>query len=311
MSGQVEEQSKLERVLRSGQLAVTAELNSPDSHLPESVHRNALVLGSLCDGINATDASGASVHLSSIAVSAILQKAGYEPVMQMSCRDRNRIAMQGELLGAAALNIKNVLCLTGDGVQTGEHPEAKTVFDMDSINLLKMTRTMEQEGRFLSGRKLESKPKFFLGAAANPFVPPYDFRPLRLKKKINAGAKFIQTQFCFDVTRLKTYMDSVNDMGLSEKVFILIGVGPIKSAKSAQWIRSNVPGVVIPDAIIRRLKQAKDQAAEGKKICLEIVQQVIEMPGVKGIHIMAYGQEELVPEIIAESGILDNRNNNI
>ena len=309
MSGQIEEQSRLERVLRSGRIAVTAELNPPDSASPDSVYGNALVLASLCDAINATDAAGANVHLSSLAISALLAQAGYEPVMQMSCRDRNRIAIQGDLLGASALGIKNILCLTGDGVQAGDHPDAKPVFDLDSITLLKTAKRMKEKGTFLSGRKLHTNPHLFLGAAANPFVPPFDFRPLRLKKKIDAGAQFIQTQYCFNVARLKTYMKEVNDMGLTDKAFVLIGVGPLKSAKSAEWIRSNVPGVVIPDGVIKRLKGAQSQANEGKKICLEIIQEVMEIKGVSGVHVMAYRQEELVAELITESGILDHRAN--
>ncbi|PZC45714.1 MAG: 5,10-methylenetetrahydrofolate reductase [Chloroflexi bacterium] len=307
MSGQAEGQSRLERVLRSGRIAVTAELNPPDSASPDSVYENALVLATLCDAINTTDAAGANVHMSSFATSALLSKAGYEPVMQMSCRDRNRIAIQGDLLGASALGIKNILCLTGDGVQAGDHPDAKPVFDLDSITLLKTAKRMKEKGTFLSGRKLDTNPQLFLGAAANPFVPPFDFRPLRLKKKIDAGAQFIQTQYCFNVARLKAYMQEVNDMGLTDKVFVLIGVGPLKSAKSAEWIRSNVPGVVIPDVVIKRLKGAQSQANEGKKICLEIIEEVLEIKGVSGVHVMAYRQEELVAELITESGILNSR----
>ena len=303
--------SRLESVLRSGRIAITAELNSPDSADPASVYDRALVLASVCDAINATDAAGANVHMSSMGVCALLTRAGYEPVMQMSCRDRNRIAMQGDLLGAAAMGVKNVLCLTGDGVQAGDQPEAKPVFDFDSINLLRTARTLRDRGAFLSGRELEEPPKLFLGAAANPFVPPYDFRPLRLKKKVEAGADFVQTQFCFDVPRMKEYMKAVRDMGLHEKVFVLVGVGPLRSAKAAEWMRANVPGVVIPDAIIDRLKGVPNgrgnQAREGKKICIEIIQEVLDIEGVNGIHVMAFRQEELVAEIIEDSGLLARR----
>lgn len=303
--------SRLESVLRSGRIAITAELNSPDSADPASVYDRALVLASVCDAINATDAAGANVHMSSMGVCALLTRAGYEPVMQMSCRDRNRIAMQGDLLGAAAMGVKNVLCLTGDGVQAGDQPEAKPVFDLDSINLLRTARTLRDRGAFLSGRELEEPPKLFLGAAANPFVPPYDFRPLRLKKKVEAGADFVQTQFCFDVPRMKEYMKAVRDMGLHEKVFVLVGVGPLRSAKAAEWTRANVPGVVIPDAVIARLrgvpKGRGNQAREGKKICIEIIQEVLDIEGVNGIHVMAFRQEELVAEIIEDSGLLARR----
>jgi methylenetetrahydrofolate reductase (NADPH) len=298
--------SRLERVLRSGRFAVTAELNPPDSADPHAVYERALVLASVCDAINATDASGAHVHMSSVAVCALLTRAGYEPVLQVSCRDRNRIAIQGDLLGAAALGVRNVLCLTGDGVQAGDQPEAKAVFDLDSISLLRTARVLRDRSEFLSGRKLECPPHLFLGAAENPFAPPYDFRALRLAKKVDAGADFIQTQFCFDVPRLQQFMRDVRDLGLHERVSILVGVGPLRSAKAAEWIRTKVPGVVIPDAVVTRLKSVPEdrQREEGRRICLEIIQEIREMPGVRGIHLMAYRQEHLVAEIIEEAGLL-------
>lgn len=305
--------SRLERVLRSGRFTVTAELNPPDSADPQAVYDRALVLAEVCDAINATDASGANVHMSSVGVCALLTRAGYEPVMQISCRDKNRIAIQGDMLGAAAMGVRNLLCLTGDGVQTGDQPQAKPVFDLDSISLLRTATILRDKGRFLSGRKLEVAPSFFLGAASNPFVPPYDFRPLRLAKKIEAGADFIQTQFCFDIPRLREFMRSVREMGLHERVFILIGVGPLRSAKAGEWIRSNVPGVVIPDKIIKRLKgvPGPKQKEEGKRICVEIIQQVSEIEGVSGVHVMAFRQEELVAEIIQEAGLLPRREQNV
>jgi methylenetetrahydrofolate reductase (NADPH) len=301
--------SRLERVLRSGRFAVTAELNPPDSADPHSVYERALVLAEVCDAINATDASGANVHMSSVGVCALLTRAGYEPVMQVSCRDRNRIAIQGDLLGAAAMGVRNVLCLTGDGVQVGDQPEAKPVFDLDSTSLLRTARILRDQGHFLSGRKLEVAPPLFLGAAENPFVPPYDYRPLRLGKKIEAGADFIQTQFCFDIPRLQEFMKQICDLGYHERAFILIGVGPLRSAKAADWIRNNVPGVVIPDQVVNRLKGVPPgkQRQEGKRICVEIIRQVSEVPGVSGVHVMAYRQEELVAEIIQEAGLLPRR----
>jgi methylenetetrahydrofolate reductase (NADPH) len=298
--------SRLERVLRSGRFAVTAELNAPDSANPEDVYRNALVLAEVCDGINATDGSGANCHMSSLGCCALLVRAGYEPVLQVSCRDRNRIAIQGDLLGAAALGVKNVLCLTGDDVSAGDQPQAKRVFDLDSIQLLQTTRTMRDQGVFLSGRKLSTPPKLFLGAAENPFVPPYDFRPLRLAKKIAAGADFIQTQYCFDLPRLRTFMARVRDLGLDGRVFILVGVGPLRSEKAAEFMRSKVPGVWIPDALVERLTKtpAKQKAEEGKRICIEIIEEVRTIPGVHGVHIMAYRQEETVAEIVERAGLL-------
>lgn len=301
--------SRLERALRSGRFAVTAELNPPDSADPHSVYERALVLAEVCDAINATDASGANVHMSSVGVCALLTRAGYEPVMQVSCRDKNRIAIQGDLLGAAAMGVRNVLCLTGDGVQVGDQPEAKPVFDLDSISLLKTARILRDKGQFLSGRKLDTPPRFFLGAASNPFVPPYDYRPLRLAKKVEAGADFIQTQFCFDLARFQDFMRSVRDLGLHERVFILVGVGPLRSVKTAEWMRRHIPGVSIPDEIIRRLKGTPEsrQREEGKRICVEIIQAVREIPGVSGVHVMAYRQEELVAEIIEEASLLPRR----
>jgi len=298
--------SRLERVLRSGRFAVTAELNAPDSADPEDVYRNALVLAEVCDAINATDGSGANCHMSSIGCCALLTRAGYEPVLQVNCRDRNRIAIQGDLLGAAAMGVQNVLCLTGDDVTAGDQPQARRVFDFDSMHLLRTARTMRDKGVFLSGRKLTTPPKFFLGAAANPFAPPVEFRHLRLAKKIEAGADFIQTQYCFDVPVFQTYMQRVRDLGLHEKVFILVGVGPLRSEKVAEFMRTKVPGVHIPDAVVERLAKTPKarKREEGMQICTEIIQQVRQIEGVHGVHVMAYRQEETVAEIIQRSGIL-------
>jgi 5,10-methylenetetrahydrofolate reductase len=298
---------RLERVLRAGEFAVTAELNPPDSADPNEVYERGSIFDGWVDGINATDGSGANCHMSSVGICALLTRVGYSPIMQISCRDHNRIAIQGNVLGAAAMGVNNILCLTGDGVQAGDQPGAKPVFDLDCMSLLRTIRQMRDEGLFLSGRKITSRPQVFLGAAINPFAPPYDFRPQRLAKKIEAGAQFVQSQYCFDVPMLEKYMEQVRDMGLDEKCFILIGVGPLASARAAKWIRSNVPGIHIPDSIIDRLDGAEDQKLEGKKICIEMLQQVREMPGVSGAHVMAYRQEELVAEIVYESGVLKGR----
>jgi methylenetetrahydrofolate reductase (NADPH) len=302
----MQEFSRLERVLRSGRFAVTAELHAPDSADPQDVYKNALVLSEVCDGINATDASGANCHMSSIGACALLTRAGYEPVLQVGCRDRNRIAIQGDLLGAAVMGVKNILCITGDDVSNGDQPEAKRVFDLDSIQLLRVVRTLTDKGTFLSGRKLSTAPRFFVGAVENPFAPPFDFRPLRLAKKAQAGAQFIQTQYCYDVPRLRTFMQRVVDLGLHEKLYILIGVGPIRSLKVGEFMRSKVPGVWIPDPLMKRMAgvETKMQAEEGKRICIEIIEQVRALPGVAGVHVMAYRQEETVAEIIHRSGLL-------
>ncbi len=305
MDSELRTGGRLERVLRSGRFAVTAELNPPDSADAEDVYRAALVLSTVCDGINAVDASGAHCHMSSVAICALLTRAGYEPIYQVACRDRNRIAIQGDLLGAAAMGVHNVLCITGDDVSAGDQPQAKRVFDLDSIQLLRTARMMRDEGTFLSGRKLTTRPKLLLGAAANPFVQPFEWRPLRLAKKIAAGADFIQTQYCFDIPRMREYLHQARDLGLLEQVYILVGVGPLRSDRAAEYMRNNVPGVVIPDEVVERLRKTpkKDKRAEGKRICVEIIQQVRELEGVSGVHIMAYRQEETVAEIVDEAGL--------
>jgi methylenetetrahydrofolate reductase (NADPH) len=298
---------RIEKLLRAGEFTVTAELSPPDSSDPEEVFEKARIFDGSVDAINATDGSGANCHMSSVAVCAILRRANYSAIMQVSCRDRNRIAIQGDVLGAAAIGVASILCLTGDGVQAGDHPQAKPVFDLESITLLSMLRKMRDESRFQSGRKISQPPRVFLGAAANPFMPPLDFRPIRLAKKIEAGAQFIQTQYCFDVERLKQFMARVCDMGLHKKAFILVGVGPLASARAAEWIRKNVPGVHIPDTVIDRLTGSANQKQEGKKICIEMIQQVRGIEGVSGVHVMAYRQEEIVAEIIQESRVLGGR----
>jgi 5,10-methylenetetrahydrofolate reductase len=298
---------RLERVLRRGEFAVTAEINPPDSADPDEIEHRIKPFEGWVDAVNATDGSGAHCHMSSVAVSALLLRMGYSPVMQISCRDHNRIAIQGNVLGAAALGVCNLLCLTGDGVQAGDHPEAKPVFDLDSISLLGTICRMRDDARFLSGRKITGPPQVFIGAAENPFAPPHEFRPIRLAKKVAAGAQFIQTQYCYDLPMMTRFMARVRDLGLHERCFILVGCGPLASAKAAKWIRASVPGVHIPGDVIARMEGAKNQRAEGKRICIEIIQQLREMPGVSGVHLMAYKQEESIAEIVHESGVLRGR----
>ncbi|NND00713.1 MAG: methylenetetrahydrofolate reductase [Gammaproteobacteria bacterium] len=298
---------RFERVLRAGHFAVTSEVAPPDSADAEEVYRRAELFDGAVDAINATDGSGGNCHMSSVAVTALLAHIGYSPIMQISCRDRNRIAIQGDLLGAAAMGVSNVLALTGDDVSAGDHPEAKPVFDLDSISLLTTIRTMRDGSRFLSGRTLDLEPKLFAGSTINPFVPPVESRVLQLQKKIDAGAEFIQTQYCFDMPILQAMMKRAVDMGLSEKCFILPGVGTLASAKTARWLRSNVPGVYIPDQLIKRLEDSANQKAEGQKICVEFMQQVKEIEGVSGVHVMAYRQEEFVAAIVKASGVLGDR----
>ena len=296
-----------EKLLGSGQFAVTAELSPPDSADPEEVYSRARVFDGYVDAINATDGSGANCHMSSIAVCSLLERRGYTTVMQISCRDRNRLAVQGDVLGASALGISNMLCLSGDSVQVGDHPGAKPVFDLDCMSLIATLRGMRDDSRYLSGRTLTTAPRILIGAAANPFVPPFEYRVQRLAKKISAGASFVQTQYCFDIARLKEYMGQVRDLGLHEKCAILIGVGPLNSPRAARWIRDNVPGVHIPDYVIKRLEGAERPRLEGRRLCMEMIQQIREVEGVAGVHVMAYRQEEAIAEIIDASGVLAGR----
>jgi methylenetetrahydrofolate reductase (NADPH) len=298
---------RFERVLRAGGFAVTTELAPPDSADPEEVYKRARVFDGCVDAINATDGSGANCHMSSLAVCALLTRAGYAPIMQISCRDKNRIAIQGDILGGAAMGVCNMLCLTGDGVQAGDHPQAKPVFDLDSISLLQLARTLRDEHHFQSGRKISFAPRVFLGAAENPSALPHAWRAQRLAKKVAAGAQFIQTQYCYDVALLQSFMRQVEDLGLLDRVFILAGVGPLRSAKAAEWMRTNVPGMFVPDAVIGRLQGAQDQGREGRMICIELIQAIREIRGIRGVHIMAYRQEESVAEIVERSEILQGR----
>ena len=298
---------RFERLLRAGAFVVTSELAPPDSADPEDVYKRARVFDGYVDAINATDGSGANCHMSSLGVCALLTRVGYAPIMQISCRDKNRIAIQGDILGGAAMGVCNILCLTGDGVQAGDHPQAMPVFDLDCMSLLDIARTLRDEHRFQSGRKISYAPRVFLGAAENPSALPLDWRPMRLAKKIAAGAQFIQTQYIYDVGRLKNFMTRLDDLGLIGKVFILAGAGPLRSAKAAIWMRENVPGIFIPDAMIERMKGAQDQAREGRNVCVELIQEIRSLRGINGVHLMAYRQEESVAEVIERSSVLAGR----
>jgi methylenetetrahydrofolate reductase (NADPH) len=298
---------RFERVLRAGGFAVTTELAPPDSADPEDVYKRARVFDGYVDAINATDGSGANCHMSSLAVCSLLTRIGYAPIMQISCRDRNRIAIQGDILGGAAMGVCNMLCLTGDGVQAGDHPQAKPVFDLDSVSLLDIARNLRDDHCFQSGRKISFAPRIYLGAAENPFALPHEWRAQRLAKKVAAGAQFIQTQYCYDLPLLRSFMEQVEALGLFGQVHILAGVGPLRSAKSAEWMRKNVPGVHVPDALIARLSGAKDQAREGLNICIEMIQSIREIRGISGVHVMAYHQEESVADIVERSRILQGR----
>ena len=298
-------QSRLQQILTKGKFAVTGECGPPRGADPEVIIKKASLLKGYVDAVNVTDNQTAIVRMSSIAASALLIKNGLEPIMQMVTRDRNRIALQSDIMGAYALGIKNMLCLTGDHQTFGSQPDAMNVFDIDSVNLIHTVQTMRDQGKDMSGFDLKGSPKMFIGAAANPFADPFEYRITRLAKKINAGVSFIQTQCIFNIKRFKEWMKVAHEEGLTEKVHILAGVTPIKSAGMAKYMANKVAGMDIPDDVIKRIASVpKEQAKEeGINICLETISQLQEIKGVHGIHLMAIEWEEVVSEIITEAGL--------
>ncbi|MBI5118253.1 methylenetetrahydrofolate reductase [Candidatus Poribacteria bacterium] len=303
--------SNLERILTEGKFAVTAELGPPKSADAEVIRKKADLLKGKVDAVNITDNQTAIVRMSSIGAAKLALDKGIEPIMQMVCRDRNRIAMQSDILGAYALGIRNMLCLTGDHQKFGNHPTAKNVFDLDSMQLLDMVKRMRDNKTFMCGDEIRNskkapvvEPKLFIGAAENPFAHPYEFRAIRLAKKVKAGADFIQTQCIFDLPRFKEWMKEVVDMGLHEKVFILAGLMPIKSPKTLEYMKKNVAGMSIPDALVERMKGASDPKEEGVKFVVELIQEVKQIEGIRGVHIMAVEWEEVVPTIVERAGLL-------
>jgi methylenetetrahydrofolate reductase (NADPH) len=298
--------SNLEKILRSGQKAVTCECGPPRGADAEHFRHKASFLKGVGDAVNVTDNQTAVVRFCSLAASRILLDMGLEPVMQMVTRDMNRIGLQSNVLGAAALGIKNLLCLTGDHQSFGDHPQAKNVHDLDSIQLLHTVMTMRDEGKMISGTEVQGRPQMFLGAAANPFADPQEFRVVRMGKKIAAGAQFIQTQCIYNMERFVKFMEMANDMGLTEKAYILAGITPLKSVGMANYMKKFVPGLDVPDSYITRLRGVpKDkQAAEGIKIAVEQIHQCLEMKGIAGIHLMAIEWEEKVPEILEAAKLL-------
>lgn len=297
--------TNLEKVLTNGQFAVTAEAGPPKGTGVKVVQRKAETLRLCCDAVNVTDNQTAIVRMSSLAGCVLLKQQGVEPVMQMVTRDRNRIALQSDVLGAVALGIGNILCLTGDHQKFGNHPTAKGVFDMDSIQLIRVLKTMRDEKKFICGEDISGEVPLFIGAAENPFADPFEFRVQRLAKKIKAGADFIQTQAVFDMAKFGKWMEMVRDRGLDKQVHILAGIIPIKAAGMARYMQTSVPGVSVPQSIVSRIEAAgKNAKEEGLKIALESIEQIRDIPGVHGIHIMAVGWEEIVPEIVGKAGLL-------
>ena len=299
--------SKLERILESGEFAVTAELGPPKGPDLELVAKKEGQLRDVCDAINITDNQTAIVRMSSLATCALLCRDGLEPVMQMTCRDRNRLAIQSDVYGAVAHGVRNLLCLSGDHQVFGDHPTAKNVFDLDSVQLIQVVARMRDEGINAGGGEIAGEIPLFIGGAANPFADPFEMRIIRLAKKVAAGADFIQTQTIFDMPRFKEWMKRVVDMGLHEKVHILAGVMPLRSAGAGRYINANVPGISVPSHIIKRMSDAgKGKAArlEGRTICAEMIQEIRGIEGVHGVHIMAVEWEIAVKSVVRMAGLL-------
>lgn len=306
MSGELKTDSRLEKILKSGQFAVTGECGPPRGADANVIREKCKLLKGNADAFNITDNQTSVVRMSSISSAVVMMQEGMEPIMQMVCRDRNRIAIQSDILGGAALGIKNMLCLSGDHQKFGDHPQAKNVFDIDSIQLINTVRRMRDEGKFLGGDDIKGVPKLFVGAAANPFADPFEIRVPRLAKKVKAGVEFVQTQCIFNVKKFGEWMKQVVDRGLHEKVFILGGVTPFKSFGMARYMAKNVPGMDVPDELLQRMKDTpkEKQADEGITIAVETIQQLREMTGIAGIHIMAIEWEEKVGEIAQKAGLL-------
>jgi methylenetetrahydrofolate reductase (NADPH) len=295
--------SELERELRGGRFAVTVELSPPVATDPKPFIDAAVALRGIATAVNVTDGASAKAHLSTLVAAHFLRQHGVEPVLQLTCRDRNRLALQGDLLGAVALGIRNVLVLRGDDPRAGDQPDTKPVFDLDAAGLLAMASRMRNEQRLPSGTAIAGPVPLFLGAADTPIDPPADWRAERLAAKADAGAAFIQTQFCMDIGVVRRYGARLAELGLAQRLPILIGVAPIPSARSARWMREKLFGTLIPDAIVERLERASDPKAEGKRICVELMQALAATPGIAGAHVMAPQNHAAIAEVVAASGV--------
>ena len=293
----------LKSSLESGHFAVTAELTPPRGATLDELSVAAKTLKPAVVGVNLTDGAGARVRMASLAAAIHLKQIGVDPILQMTCRDRNRLALQADLLGAAAFGIHNVLVLTGDSVDAGDDPDTKPVFDLDSRSLLEALTRMSSESRTLSGAELSSAPDFFPGATDVPREPDDSWSPEPLLAKWSAGARFVQTQYCYDMDVLARYMQRLADHGITEKLYFLVGLGPLRSAKGARWMRDNLYGTIIPDGIIRRMEAARDPRSEGVKICAELIQQSREIDGVAGVHLMAPGLHREIAEAVKLAGM--------
>ena len=290
----------LERRLRAGEFVITAEITPPLSADPQDLLDLALPLRGVADAVNLTDGASARAHLDVLAAAGIVDRAGIDPVLQLTCRDRNRIALQSMLVGAAAQGVRNILVLRGDNPEAGDQPDAKPVFDLDSNSLLATAMSIRDRGELPHGRVVGGKAEFFLGAADTPIDPPLDWKPEGLERKLKAGAQFVQTQFCLDAGVVERYIERLREHQLTERLFILIGLAPLASARSARWIRQHLYGSLIPDALIERMEQADDEKLEGRRICIELMQQMQQIPGVAGVHLMAPLNSGALPQVISE-----------
>jgi methylenetetrahydrofolate reductase (NADPH) len=291
-------QNSLQDKLRAGRFAITAEVTPPVSASRDELIDKALPLKGLADAVNITDGAGARPHLGAVTAAAMLVQEGIEPILQFTCRDRNRIALQSDLLGAAASGVRNLLMLRGDDPSAGDQPDAKPVFDLDARQLLETARRLRDAGELPTGKKVSGRADFFLGGADNPIDPPPGWEPKSLAGKIAGGAQFVQTQFCMDAGVVRRYMARLNEHGIADKVYFLIGVVPLRSAKSARWMKEKLYGTIIPDALVERMEQASDPAAEGRRICVEVIDALTEIPNVAGVHIMAPNNDAAVPDVI-------------
>lgn len=297
-------ESKLERLFADNQFVVTAELGPPKGASATGITSATEKLKDFCDGLNITDNQSASVRLSSIAAAVHILRQGGNPIIQVTCRDRNRIAIQSDLLGAYSLGIRNVVCLSGDHQSFGNHPSAKNVYDIDSVQLIALVKKMRDEKRLLCGEELKEEPRFYIGAVESPFGDPLELRVLRLAKKVQAGAEFIQTQAVFDLEKFEKWMSLVRSEGLDKKVHILAGVLPIKSLRMVQYMKERVAGMIIPDELVDRMAKAENQQAEGIAISVETIGQLQKITGLDGVHIMPVGWEAALPEIVTRAGLL-------
>jgi methylenetetrahydrofolate reductase (NADPH) len=299
-------ESILERILASGQLALTSECGPPRGAIAEKVKEKAEMLRGCVDAVNVTDNQTAMVRMSSLAACILVKQMGLNPLLQMVARDRNRLAMQSDILGAYAHGIDTMLCLSGDHPHFGDHPMAASVHDIDSIQMLEMVKNMRDEGKFQGGEKIDGPPKMFIGAAANPFADPFELRVARLAKKVKAGVDFIQTQCIYNLDKFEKWMEGVRDRGLHEKVYILAGITPMKSAGMARYMKNKVPGMDVPDEVVKRIAGVpkENQAEEGIKMCIETIERLKDVEGVRGFHLMAIEWEHKVPEIAERAGLL-------